>query len=175
MTPLGLLLLLTSGAAGAVAARALRLPMWPIVGSIVGAAALHLVVGGSSTVPGWWNVIAQILVGTAVGAAIGPGVMREFRAALGPGTLAVMAIVLVGVLCGAGVGMSDAVEIDVALLGMVPGGIGEMVAAATALHADSAVVAGMHVVRLLVVFSALPLLVRWALRWGGTQSEDESP
>lgn len=48
---------------------------------------------------------------------------------------------------------------------MVPGGVGEMVAPATALDADSAVVAGMHVVRLLVVVSVTPLLVRWAGRW----------
>ncbi|OEV30742.1 hypothetical protein AN219_09050, partial [Streptomyces nanshensis] len=51
-----------------------------------------------------------------------------------------------------------------ALLGSIPGGVGEMVSAAAGLGADSGLVAGMHLIRLVVVLSALPLLLRWARR-----------
>jgi uncharacterized protein len=51
------------------------------------------------------------------------------------------------------------------LLGSVPGGVGEMVAVAAGLHADSALVAAMHLVRLVVVLLSLPLLRRWARGW----------
>ena len=56
-----LLALLASGSAGAVLARFLRVPLWPLTGAIVGAAVLHVSVGGSSVVPAWWGFVAQVL------------------------------------------------------------------------------------------------------------------
>lgn len=165
MTPPDAVLLLASGVAGAGAGRLLRLPMWPLTGSILGAAAVHVLVGGTAVAPTWWSVVAQVLVGTAVGAAIAPGVLAEFRAVLLPGVLAVVSILGVGVLCGLAIAATGRVHLASAVFGMVPGGVGEMVAAATALRADGALVAGIHVTRLLVVLSVLPLLVRWARRW----------
>lgn len=160
-----MLVLLASGASGAGVARLLRLPMWPITGSIGGAAVMHALVGGAAVVPMWWALAGQALVGVAVGSAISPNVLQEFRKVVAPGALAVVTIVALGLGGGAAIAATGLLEPTEAVLGMVPGGVGEMVAAATALDADSAVVAGMHVARLLVVVSTIPLLVRWAERW----------
>jgi uncharacterized protein len=165
VTPLEMLVLLLGGAAGAGLARLLRLPMWPITGSIVGAAVVHAVVGGAVVVPAGWGLAGQALVGISVGSAISPHVLRHFRILAAPGTLAVTTIVALGLGGGAAIAATGQLAPTEAVLGMVPGGVGEMVAAATALDTDAAVVAGMHVVRLLVVVSVIPLLVRWAGRW----------
>ena len=61
---------LASGALGAAAGWVVRLPMWPLTGSIAGAAIMHALVSGSSSAPSWWGVLAQVLVGAAVGAGI---------------------------------------------------------------------------------------------------------
>jgi len=165
MTTLQVLVLLASGASGAGLARVLRLPMWPITGSIGGAAVMHAFLGGTAAVPMWLVLAGQVLVGIAVGSAVSPDVLRQFRSALAPGAIAVVTIVAMGLGGGAAIAATGLLGPTEAVLGMVPGGVGEMVAAATALGADSAVVAGMHVARLLVVVSTIPLLVRWAGRW----------
>ena len=56
---------------------------------------------------------------------------------------------------------------------MVPGGVGEMVSAVASLGGDSALVAGMHLVRLLVVVTVMGALVRWFRRREGGASTDE--
>lgn len=159
-----LALLVLGGVVGAGAARALRLPMWPLTGALVGAAAARLAMSSSVQIPNTWSVGAQVLVGTAVGATVAPDLLRQFRAVLVPGVVAVVALVGVGAGCGLAMGAAGILEPTVAAFGMVPGGVGEMVAAAQALRADSALVAGIHVVRLLVVLWSLPLLVRWVTR-----------
>ena len=165
-----LALLLLGGAVGAGVARILRLPMWPLTGALVGAAAVHIVTSSSVQIPDTWSVGAQVLVGTAVGGTVAPDMLRQFHAVLVPGVVAVVALIGVGVGCGLAMGAAGVLDPTVAALGMVPGGVGEMVAAAQALQADSALVAGLHVVRLLVVLWSLPLLVRWVTRRFGDGS-----
>lgn len=162
----GVVWLLLGGAAGAALARPLRVPFWPLIGSIAGAATVRLAYGGHLAVPAGWQTTAQILVGTLVGMSVLPGVLRDFRAVLLPGLLAVFALLGFGVGWGLVVGHSGEADLVSAVFGMVPGGVGEMMAAATAVHADTAVVAAMHLVRLIVVLSCLPLLVRCARAFG---------
>lgn len=173
MTPVEVAVLLAGAALGAAVARLVRLPMWPLIGAIVGAALAHAAIGGPTTVPAWWSILGQVLVGAVVGSTIARGVFREFGKVLLPGSLAVVTIVGVGVACGFGITATGGVDDVTAVFGMVPGGVGEMVAAATALGADSAVVAGMHVTRLVIVLSALPWLVRWARRMAKDVGEDD--
>jgi len=158
------LLLLAGGVLGAALAKRLRLPMWPITGSIIGAAVVHLLAGGSGQVPAWWAFVAQVLVGTAVGVTIGPDVLRDFRKVAVPGSIAVIVIVAIGLGSGVLMAVTNVLDPTVAVFGMIPGGVGEMVAAATALGADTPLVAAMHLARLLVVLGTLPLFVRWARR-----------
>ena len=72
------------------------------------------------------------------------------------------------VAAGIGLGLalwsSNGMGLTEAVFGMVPGGVGEMVSAVASLGGDSALVAGMHLVRLLIVVSVIGLLVRWFQR-----------
>ena len=172
MTPTVMIMLLAAGGLGAACGRLVRLPLWPLTGSLLGAAIAHQAIGGSMSAPAWWALTAQVLVGAAVGAAVTPGMFRQFRAVLLPGLLTVALIIGAGIICGLGIAATGRVDSEAAVLGMVPGGVGEMVAAAAALHTDSAVVAGMHVARLVLVLSTVPLLVRWARRMAQGRDDD---
>lgn len=174
MTPT-LLLLFAGGGAGAWVGRRLRLPMWPLTGAVLGAVLLGLLLPGAVSVPSGWRLVAQVLVGAAVGAGIEPEVLEEFRAVLVPGLLAVVSIVAVGVGTGLLIAASGHVDHVSAVLGMIPGGVGEMVASATALDADVPVVAGMHVVRLVVSLAALPLVTRLVVAIAGRSGGGAEP
>ncbi len=167
MSPVLLLSLLAGGSVGAALARLVRLPMWPLTGALVGSSAVHLAVGGGGTLPSGLVFAAQVLVGSTLGARLGPTVLREFRAVMAPGTVAVLATVAAGIGLGLALWASNGLGLVEAVFGMVPGGVGEMVAAVASLGGDSALVAGIHLVRLLVVVSVIGWLVRWFQRRDG--------
>lgn len=160
-----LLGLIAGGAVGAALGCAVKLPMWPITGAILGSAAVNLVLAGATTVPSELSFFAQVIVGTAVGAAVLPGFTKQLGNLMLPAVLVVLTLVAAGISAAVVMSQLGLLDSSEALLGMVPGGIAEMVAAASTLEADSALVAGMHVIRLLISLWTLPLLVRWALSW----------
>jgi membrane AbrB-like protein len=158
--------LLAGGAAGAALGRLLRLPLWPLTGALVGAGAVQLAVGNGAPFPAWALFVAQVLVGSTVGARLGPTVLQEFRVIVVPGVVAVLATVVAGIGLGLAVWWIMPIGPVEAVFGMVPGGVGEMVAAVASLDGDSALVAGMHIIRLLVVVTVMGALVGWFRRRG---------
>lgn len=174
---LELVILVASGAAGAAIAGLLKLPMWPITGAILGSATASLVMATEVDMPSWLSFSAQVLVGTAVGASVLPGFLKQLGALLAPASVVVVSLVALAISGGALLSVLGLVDAEEALLGMIPGGVGEMVAASAALGADSALVAGIHLIRLLLLIWTLPLLVRWAAGWkrrGETDEPDEA-
>jgi uncharacterized protein len=161
-----LLLLVAGGTAGALAGRLLRVPMWPLTGALLGAGAVHLAIGNHAALPAWSVFVAQVLVGSAVGARLGPDVLSEFRRLATPGLLVVGVTVGAGIALGLALWSSREVGLVEAVFGMVPGGVGEMVAAVASIDGDSALVAGMHLIRILVVVTVVDAVVR-RLRRGG--------
>ena len=168
-----LVALLAGGTAGAAVGRLVRLPLWPLTGALVGAAAVHIAMGGGVVLPSWCVFAAQVFVGSTVGARLGPTVLSEFRNVMVPGLVAVLVTVTVGVGLGVVLWASNDLGIVEAVLGMVPGGVGEMVAAVASLDGDSALVAGMHLVRLLVVVTVMGSLVRWFRRRGERRADGQ--
>ncbi|APU16404.1 MULTISPECIES: AbrB family transcriptional regulator [Actinoalloteichus] len=164
MTVIGLL---AAALLGALLARLGRVPLWPLIGAIAGAGAFHAITGTPENLPRALEIAAQVVVGTVVGSALGPSLIRVFRSLLLPGLLAVVTILGVGVGLGALLSHWGDVDETVAVFGMVPGGVGELVAATASLGGDSAVVAGMHLIRLVVLLTVLPLLIRWLDRKAG--------
>ncbi|MGH3367257.1 MAG: AbrB family transcriptional regulator [Nocardioidaceae bacterium] len=173
MSTLVLLGLLAGGSAGAAVGRLLRFPMWPLTGALFGAGAVHLTFGSAPALPSWCVFVAQILVGSAVGARLGPRVLTEFRTVMAPGLLAVLVTVAAGIGLGLLLWSSQPVGLVEAAFGMIPGGVGEMVAAVASLNGDSALVAGMHLVRLLIVVTVMEAAVRWFHRRGDYGSGDQ--
>lgn len=175
---LPLLAVMAGSASAALIFRWCRIPLWPITGGLVGAAAINLGFGLAVQVPELIVLLAQLLVGTAIGATIAPDTFRQFKRFLAPGTLAVGAVLGAGLLFGwafAALGILDPAE---AMLSLMPGGVGEMVTAGVALGFDGAVIIGAHMVRLFTVLLSLPLVL-WAAvkirqRWIADPGDAES-
>jgi len=89
-----------------------------------------------------------------------------------PGVVAVVATVVAGIGLGLAVWWIMSIGLVEAVFGMVPGGVGEMVAAVASLGGDSALVAGMHIIRLLVVVTVMGALVGWFRRRGEGEPAD---
>lgn len=161
MTTLPLIAVLAGSFGAAMVFRWARIPLWPLIGGLVGAGAVNLGFGLGAHVPPGFGLIGQLLIGTAIGATIGPEVFRQFRRILAPGVLAVTVVLGAGLLFGWLFAVWELMGPAEAMLSLLPGGVGEMVAAAIALDLDGALVAGVHVVRILTVLLSLPL-VFWA-------------
>ena len=173
-----LLVLIASGTAGAAIGRLLKLPMWPITGALLGSAVANMIQSSAVTMPFGLSFFAQVLVGTAVGASVLPGFLKALGALILPAVVVVLALVVAGVSSAIVMSYFHLIDPAESLLGMVPGGVGEMVAASSALGADSALVAGIHVIRLLITLWTLPFLVRWASRWkrpGAPAPDSDAP
>lgn len=161
MNLLALAAVMAGSLTAALLFRWVRLPMWPLTGGLVGAAAVNMGFGLEAEVPQVISLTAQLLIGTAIGAAVGPEILRQFARFLAPGTLAVVAVLSWGVLFGWLFGLWGLLAPAESMLALMPGGVGEMVAVAVALDLDGAVVIGAHMVRLFTVVWSLPL-VFWA-------------
>lgn len=164
--------LLAGGGLGAITGYLLRLPMWPITGALVGSAVVNVVLQSSTDLPTELSFVAQVLVGTAIGASVLPGFANQVRHMLAPVLVVVFTLVGAGLSFAAILSMLGFLATPEALLGLIPGGVSEMVSAASGVGADSALVAGIHVVRLLVSLWTLPLIIRWASRWRRGQAAD---
>lgn len=149
----------TGSTVAALIFRSVRLPMWPLTGGLVGAAAVNMGFGLDAEVPVIFSLAAQLLIGTAIGASIGPDILRQFARFLAPGLLAVVAVLGMGVLLGWLFATWGLLEPAESMLALMPGGVGEMVAVAIALDLDGAVVIGAHMVRLFTVIWSLPLVL----------------
>lgn len=158
-----LLLMVVAGGAGAVLLRLIRFPLWAFTGGLLGASVFHLWTGTPETIPTFLVVAAQLVVGCAIGAQFGRGILRDFGRVLTAGALAVAGIVLAGLGLGLLLGAVGLFDPTVAVFGFAPGGVAEMVTGAAAVGADGSAVAAVHLLRLLIVIGTLPLLT-WLVR-----------
>lgn len=165
MTAMPPLLAAISGSvAAALFFRWCRMPLWPLTGGLVGAAAVNLGFGLAVQVPHVIVLFAQLLVGTAIGATIAPDTFRQFRRFLAPGALAVGAVLAAGLLFGWAFTALGILEPAESMLSLMPGGVAEMVAAGVALGFNGAVIIGAHMVRLFTVLLTLPLVLWVAVK-----------
>lgn len=153
-------LLALAGAAGAVGARALRLPGWIVTGPILLSAGFHatgLVHGGP---PGWLVAVTQVVLGTGLGARFA-GIERAML--LRAGGLAVingaasLSLALVfAVVLRALVGE----PVTAVFLAFAPGGLAEMSLIALSLHMSVVFVTVHHVARIALAVGFAQLGVR---------------
>ena len=152
-----LLTLLVSGAVG-LAAQRFRVPGGSIVWAIAAAAALHLAAGDLPPMPEVFRVTAQILIGITIGVGINRGPLKVLHAIRWQ--LALTMSLLLAFTTAAGLLLANRTPLDAstALLATGPGGASDMAVAAVYFGVDAALVAGLQVVRQLLVFGLVPVL-----------------
>lgn len=160
LLPGDLAILSVCGVVGYFLARSVRLPAAALVGPMLLSAGVHLTGWTVAKPPLELVAVAQVVVGTAVGCRFAGvraiHIARAMVAAAG-GT----AVLLVSAVAFAfAIGQITGLSMESLVLAYAPGGLAEMSLIAIAIGADSAFVATHHVVRVILIVIAAPLLFR---------------
>lgn len=152
-----LLTVAASAVAGLLAVR-LRLPGGAIVWAIAAAAALHLSVTDLAPLPESLRTAAQVLIGTTIGVGVTRGPLRALRAVRWQVALTMALLFGACVLAGVVLASRTPLDLSTALLSTGPGGASDMAVVAVPFHVDPALVAGLQVLRQLLVFGLVPVV-----------------
>ena len=164
--PLALALLAALATIGYLLARRVRLPAATFVGPLLGSAAAHLAGWVEITPPYPAMAIAQLVIGSSVGARFSGTPVALIGQTLVLGTGATVIMLLITLLFGGALTVLTGYGLVLLLLAFIPGGFTEMSLIALAMGVDPAFVVSHHSLRVfLVVLIALPAFA-WLKRRG---------
>jgi membrane AbrB-like protein len=150
--------MLAAGIAGYLLGRVSRIPGGSIIGPMIVSSALHL--GGVIDSPASFELLAlaQIVLGCAIGARFVGESIGLLRAGLHLAILGIIASAAVTLLLAWPVSALTGRDILSVALALAPGGMPEMSLMAIALGLEAAFVVVMHLVRILFVLLAAPMV-----------------
>ncbi|MEM7121367.1 MAG: AbrB family transcriptional regulator [Pseudomonadota bacterium] len=158
-----ILILTGCAVVGMFAARRLGLPAAPLLGPMVLSAVVHLAGLTGSVPPVEAVAVAQIVLGTAIGCRFAgtatATVLKAIVLALG----ALVILLTVAVCFSLGLAFVTGLSFDALLLAYAPGGLAEMTLIALSKNIDPAFVSAHHVVRIALLVTLTPFLVRMVL------------
>jgi hypothetical protein len=159
-------LLAALGLAGYVLARGLRLPAATFVGPLLGSAAGHILGWIAVDPPAVLMALAQLVLGSAVGARFSGAPLALIGRTLLLGAGATVIMLLITLAFGGALSALTGHPLTLLLLAFIPGGFTEMSLIALAMGVDPAFVVTHHSLRVfLVVLIALPAFA-WLKRAG---------
>jgi uncharacterized protein len=158
----GWLLTLGAGAGGAALAAVTRLPAGTLLGPLAVAAVLALAVpGGEFDVPPFVREVAFALIGLQVGLKFTLDTIRLLGRLLAPVLLAVVGVLAACGLLAVVLDATSAVSFRDAYLATTPGGVYAVLAVALGTDANAAFILAAQGLRLVVMVSLAPVVVRW--------------
>ena len=164
--PLGLLVLAALAAIGYAIACGVRLPAATFVGPLLGSAAAHVLGLVEITPPYLLMALAQLVIGSSVGARFSGTPVWLIGQSLLLGAGATVIMLLITLVFGGVLHLLTGYSLALLLLAFIPGGFTEMSLIALAMGVDPAFVVTHHSVRVfLVVLIALPVY-SWLKRTG---------
>jgi hypothetical protein len=160
LDPGDLAILAACGVAGYFLAKHLRIPAAALVGPMLLSAAVHLAGWTAANPPLEVVAAAQVIVGTAVSCRFAGvraiSIIRAMIAAAGGTAVLLIAAVVFAFFIGQITGL----PMLPLILAYTPGGLAEMSLIAIAIGADSAFVATHHIIRVILIVVAAPMLFR---------------
>jgi uncharacterized protein len=140
------------------------IPAAYVVGPLAVTAGMHVAGIDLPSLPPWLIVLAQISVGMNMGSRI---TLEDIK--LGgkfSWVYFLLALVLIGLSFGFGVLFAKLTDLSLAtaLLSLAPGGLVEMVLTAQTVGGDPAIVSSLQFVRLLLVITVIPNVLKWVFR-----------
>ena len=164
-----MVLTLVVGFVGGWLARRIRIPGGALIGAMVATGILSLAMAESQPLPYGVRALSLVLLGTYTGSGLQRDSLRLVRPVLPAAFGAILALIAVG--CVLGLVLHRHVAPDLAVstlvLGTMPGGASGLTAIAGDLGEEFALVAAMHMVRLMIVFGLLPLVLARLARADG--------
>lgn len=173
--PVSLLVLAAIGAASAWAFRVMHVPNPNFLGPMTVAAALAVSGVGPSPFPPVILAIAQIVLGTWLGATF----KREIvTSSLKLSLVSVVSALLLLALCSlsaVGIAALSGVDWKTLVLGAAPGGAVEMALTAKFLGQSVVLITTFHLVRIFILMPNIPWIVKLILRHDNRKEEKDSP
>lgn len=137
-----------------------------LVGLVVAAAVVLLLEVGP--VPGWVSLVGQFLIGATIGTRLAAADFAPALRQLPAFVVAVMLVVAVGAAGAFVLARFTTLDLTSALLAVLPGGAPDAAAVATAVEANAAAVAAVHIMRQVIVLAVVVgLLDRFLMRRTG--------
>ncbi len=146
-------------AIGHLAHRA-HVPAGDLLAGLIVAALLNPTLFHLPSIPSSWPILAQWLIGTGVGTAIGADTLRRFGAFLQAGILVTVLLLVLGLGLGWLLSRLPSIDLATALLSTAPGGADTLIILAPYVGADQQIVTAMHVARLIMLVLLVPPVVR---------------
>ncbi|MFN4156785.1 MAG: AbrB family transcriptional regulator [Gemmobacter sp.] len=153
-------ILLACGGVGAVAGRWLRLPAPMLLGPMILSGAAHLTGLTASAPPGGLVIATQVMLGAIMGCRFLGIPARTVGRALVLATGATLITFAIAMMFALGLAAVAGLPADQVILAYAPGGLTEMSLVALAVQAEVAFVALHHVVRIVMIITAAPLVLR---------------
>jgi membrane AbrB-like protein len=171
MNGLPMLGLLACGLAGGLLFLRFRVPLGGLVGGIVGAGLFHLLVADVPPPGRAFVVVAQLLVGSIIGASVNRPVLERMRSVLAPTLAFCLLMPVVGLALG-WLLMARTGEVDLltAFLASAPAGAMEMTTVALGIDANAEVVLTAQVLRVFTIAILGSILLPPIVRWLGPDS-----
>jgi membrane AbrB-like protein len=163
--------LVASAVVGFYAARLLRIPAPHLTGPMILSAAVHLSGLTSAAPPVIAIAIAQVILGSAVGARFAGLTFRDLGLILRLGGTATVILLVISATFALTLQSITGIPFSSLMLAFSPGGLTEMSLVALALEIDTAFVATHHIARISVVVIVIPLLFQFFDR-AGPRGED---
>lgn len=159
------LALVLSALVGSRVARKLRFPAPLLVGGILGAAFLQMGVSFYANftivpwLPQWLRILAQVLLGASLGTKINREMFLGAGRALLMGALSITGLLIMVTGCSYMLFYLTGIPLITSLLSFAPGSVAEMAATSTSMKADSSFVIASQTLRLILIYTLLPLLI----------------
>lgn len=152
--------------AGMVAAKLIRMPVASLIGPILATGAYLVATGDTAPlVSKFWLSIAQIGIGTYVGAGIDAVKLRDYKSYFGSILEGIVIVLSASMLTALALCHLTEIDIATAFLGCAPGGMAEMGVTALVVGADSAMMSAYQMTRMLLILLVYPFIVRWIVAW----------
>lgn len=152
-------LLLAALIAGTATGRLLRLPAWQLTGALLASAILALL-GHPISVPGWLLGLAQVIVGTSLGARFAGLSRAMLLRGVWLSLLSVAAMLAIGAVLALVLIPLTGQNFEVLMITFAPGGVNEMALVALSLNANPAFVTLHHVFRIAITVLSLGVVSR---------------
>ncbi len=158
------LVLTVCAVAGLYLGKLLRLPAGVIVGPLILSAAAHLVGLTDAAPPFWVIIVAQVVVGTGLGARFAGFKRRQIGKAVGLAVFSVAAMLLLDAAIVAALRTVLDIPFEVLFIGFAPGGVTETALIALSLDANPVFVTTLHVFRIVITVVGCSLAARLLLK-----------
>ncbi|MBO9409627.1 AbrB family transcriptional regulator [Shimia sp. R9_1] len=153
-------LLISCAVVGAFVGPKLRLPAAQVIGPMILSSLVHLAGLTQSAPPTAAVNVAQLVMGTVVGCRFLSVPISEIWRDIGLAIIATTGMMFAACLCAILVSQQTGIDIKQTLLTFAPGGLPEMSLLTLAMGADIAFVATAHIIRILLVIAAAPIMFR---------------